>query len=141
MRQLGTAHYVYPAAKHSRWEHSLGVMHLAGEMMDHLIKTRPGWADETDKICVMMAGLCHDLGHGPFRYEISPSLCLTLLSICTFSHLWENFVREARNGHEWLHEKSSIDILQFIIEENDLMPIFHSHGLTENDITFVFAWK
>ena len=55
----------------------------------------------------------------------------------TFSHLWENFVREARNGHEWLHEKSSIDILQFIIEENDLMPIFHSHGLTDTDITFV----
>lgn len=119
LRQLGTAHYVYPAAKHSRWEHSLGVMHLAGEMMDHLIKTRPGWADEKDKICVMMAGLCHDLGHGPF------------------SHLWENFVTEARNGHKWLHEKSSIDILQFIIEENDLMPIFYSHGLTENDITFV----
>ena len=69
LRQLGSAHYVYPAAKHSRWEHSLGVMHLAGEMMDHLIKTRPGWADEKDKICVMMAGLCHDLGHGPFRYE------------------------------------------------------------------------
>ena len=67
LRQLGTAHYVYPAAKHTRWEHSLGVMHLAGEMMDHLMKKRPGCADETDKICVMMAGLCHDLGHGPFR--------------------------------------------------------------------------
>ena len=67
LRQLGTAHYVYPAAKHSRWEHSLGVMHLAGEMMDHLIKMHPDWADEKDKICVMMAGLCHDLGHGPFR--------------------------------------------------------------------------
>ena len=46
-------------------------------------------------------------------------------------------MREARNGHEWLHEKSSIDILQFIIEENDLMPFFESHGLNENDITFV----
>ena len=67
LKQLGNTHYVYPAAKHTRWEHSLGVMHLAGEMMDHLMKRRPGCADETDKICVMMAGLCHDLGHGPFR--------------------------------------------------------------------------
>ena len=66
------------------------------------------------------------------------SLSLEQLShLYTSSHLWENFVREARNGHEWLHEKSSIDILQFIIEENNLMPIFHSHGLTDNDITFV----
>merc|ERR1740131_396102 len=40
LRQLGTAHFVWPAAKHSRWEHSLGVMHLAGEMMDHLMKKR-----------------------------------------------------------------------------------------------------
>ena len=67
VRQLGCSHYVFPGAKHSRMEHSLGVMHLAGEMMDHLMKKRPGCADETDKICVMMAGLCHDLGHGPFR--------------------------------------------------------------------------
>ena len=36
MRQLGTAHYVYPAAKHSRWEHSLGVMHLAAKFVDEL---------------------------------------------------------------------------------------------------------
>ena len=67
VRQLGCSHYVFPGAKHSRMEHSLGVMHLAGEMMDHLMKKRPGCADETDKICAMMAGLCHDLGHGPFR--------------------------------------------------------------------------
>jgi len=119
LRQLGTAHYVFPGAKHSRWEHSLGVMHLAGEMMDHLMKKRPGCADETDKICVMMAGLCHDLGHGPF------------------SHLWESFVREAREGYKWLHEKTSIDMLQFIIEDNNLMPVFQSYGLTEMDITFV----
>ena len=67
LRQLGSAHFVYPAAKHSRWEHSLGVMHLAGEMVDHLIRVQPGCADETDRVCVMLAGLCHDLGHGPFR--------------------------------------------------------------------------
>ena len=46
----------------------------------------------------MMAGLCHDLGHGPF------------------SHLWESFVREARPGHEWCHEKTSIDMLDYIIQ-------------------------
>jgi len=119
LRQLGNTHYVYPNAKHSRWEHSLGVMHLAGKMIEHLMKVKPGCATETDKICVMLAGLCHDLGHGPF------------------SHLWESFVRESRSGYEWCHEKTSIDLLDYIIEENDLMPTFESHGLTRNDITFV----
>jgi len=119
LKQLGNSHYVYPNAKHSRWEHSLGVMHLAGLMMDHLMKVHRGCADETDKLCVMLAGLCHDLGHGPF------------------SHLWETFVGEARGGYEWCHEKTSIDMLDYIIEENDLMPIFESFGITRNDVTFV----
>jgi len=119
LKQLGNSHYVYPNARHSRWEHSLGVMHLAGLMMDHLMKVQRGCADETDKLCVMLAGLCHDLGHGPF------------------SHLWETFVREARRGYEWCHEKTSIDMLDYIIEKNKLMPTFESFGITRNDVTFV----
>jgi len=119
LRQLGSAHYVYPAAKHSRWEHSLGVMHLAGQFINHLMLKKPGCANEVDRICVMLAGLCHDLGHGPF------------------SHLWENFVSEAREGYKWRHEKTSLDMLDFIIKDNDLMPVFAQHGLAENDVTFV----
>jgi len=119
LRQLGTTHYVYPAAKHSRWEHSLGVMHLAGQFINHLMLKKPGCADEVDKICVMLAGLCHDLGHGPF------------------SHLWESFVNEARVDYKWTHEKTSLDMLDFIINENNLVPVFAQNGLTEIDITFV----
>lgn len=119
LRQLGSAHYVYPAAKHTRWEHSLGVMHLAGQFINHLMLKKPGCADEVDKICVMLAGLCHDLGHG------------------AFSHLWESFVNEAREDHKWSHEKTSLDMLDFIINDNNLVPVFAQNGLTENDITFV----
>jgi len=119
LRQLGSSHYVYPAAKHSRWEHSLGVMHLAGQFINHLMLKKPGCADDVDRMCVMLAGLCHDLGHGPF------------------SHLWENFVSEARDGYKWRHEKTSLDMLDFIIKDNNLMPVFAQHGLTEIDVTFV----
>merc|ERR1719158_471405 len=88
-------------------------------MMDEILEERPSCANETDKLCVMLAGLCHDLGHGPF------------------SHLWERFVFEARGGYKWCHERTSIDMLDFIIEKNKLMPTFESYGLTKNDITFV----
>ena len=54
-----------------------------------------------------------------------------------FSHLWESFVREARNGYQWCHEKTSIDMLDYIIEENNLLPVLEMNGITENDITFV----
>lgn len=118
LKQLGCAHYVYPAAKHSRWEHSLGVMYLAGQFCNKIQKDHPS-VSHIDKICVMMAGLCHDLGHGPF------------------SHLWEAFVANARPGSVWRHEQSSLEMLQFLIEDNQIIPKLAQHGLTEKDIVFV----
>ena len=56
IKQLGTSVYVYPGAEHSRFQHSVGVMHLAGVFMDHLMLEVPGCADQKDKICVMIGG-------------------------------------------------------------------------------------
>ena len=47
---------MYPGAEHSRFQHSVGVMHLAGVFMDHLMLEVPGCADQRDKICVMIGG-------------------------------------------------------------------------------------
>ena len=52
-----------------------------------------------------------------------------------FSHLWESFMREA--GFNWCHERKSVEILDFIIEENNLLPAFKEHGLTDIDIKFI----
>jgi len=62
IRQLGFSHLVYPGANHSRYEHSLGTMHLAGSMAVHLD------LDEGDRLLVKAAGLLHDVGHGPFSH-------------------------------------------------------------------------
>jgi hypothetical protein len=102
IRQLGTTHYVYPCAKHSRFEHSVGVMYLAGRFIERLRLLYPECCDTKDQLCVMIAGLCHDLGHGPF------------------SHLWEDFMKEARPERKWSHEESSLKMLDFLIEENNL---------------------
>lgn len=62
VRQLGNVHRVYPSATHTRFEHSLGVMHLAGVMCNHLnIQPR-----ETSLI--QLAGLYHDIGHMPYSH-------------------------------------------------------------------------
>lgn len=62
VRQLGLSSLVYPSATHTRFQHSLGVMHLAGEFADSL-----DLDDERTKE-LRAAGLLHDSGHGPFSH-------------------------------------------------------------------------
>ena len=67
--QLGGCSYVYPSATHSRKEHSIGVAHLAEKMASHLQKTQPELSvTDDDVLCVALAGLVHDIGHGPFSH-------------------------------------------------------------------------
>ena len=68
IRQLGGCSFVYPSATHTRLEHSIGVCHLAAEVGRHLQRRYPGLVDEDDVLCLQLAGLAHDLGHGPFSH-------------------------------------------------------------------------
>ncbi|WP_224449252.1 HD domain-containing protein [Haloprofundus salilacus] len=64
IKQLGTVQYVYPSANHTRFEHSLGVYHLASRALDHL------GVEGTNAERVRAAGLLHDVGHGPFSHNV-----------------------------------------------------------------------
>jgi len=62
VKQLGFSCLVYPGANHTRFEHSLGTMHLATLLARHLD------LDPADTLLVGAAGLLHDIGHGPFSH-------------------------------------------------------------------------
>jgi HD superfamily phosphohydrolase len=62
--QLGQAELVYPTATHSRFEHSLGVMSVSAKMAHRLRLT------EAETRLVRLAGLLHDIGHGPFSHTM-----------------------------------------------------------------------
>ena len=82
INQLATTYMVYPGATYKRFEHSLGVMHLAGMVFDVLIQedhllteyVKDKFANEihedkeTLRRTVRLAALCHDLGHLPFSH-------------------------------------------------------------------------
>merc|ERR1719163_2669319 len=69
IKQLGMCSHVYPGAVHDRFFHSIGTAHLAYEMIKGIKARQPelGTTDE-DVLCVMLAGLCHDLGHPCFSH-------------------------------------------------------------------------
>lgn len=71
IRQLGFSHLPFPGATHSRYNHSLGVMHLAGRAFDSCFPDRPferGEDRRNFRHCVRLAAMCHDLGHAPFSH-------------------------------------------------------------------------
>ena len=83
IRQLSGAHLTYPGAQHTRFEHSLGVMHIAGQAGQAL--QEKGIINSDDIENLRIAALLHDIGHGPF------------------SHLFEEVAqRKKKSSHEQL---------------------------------------
>ena len=108
IRQLAGAHLVYPSAQHSRFEHSLGTMHVAGYAGETLLTK--GYLDNEDLVQELrLAALLHDIGHGPF------------------SHLFEE-VLEARckTNHEDMGRK--------IISYSEVSDIVRKYGYNSSDI-------
>ena len=71
--QLQSARWVYPSAEHSRFQHSLGAMHLAGRFARHLYPvlkeiTSDCPSEPFIEELLRVAGFLHDIGHGPFGH-------------------------------------------------------------------------
>ena len=98
IRQLAMAFLVYPGTLHTRFDHSIGVMHIAGRICDRL-KQRGEISDEDCKR-VRLAALLHDIGHGPFSH--------------VSEHLLDKYVPEdAGSTLEKIHEKITVDIIKY----------------------------
>jgi HD superfamily phosphohydrolase len=71
IQQLGFVSRVWPGAKHTRYEHSIGVMHLTRLAVQRLAQREEGrWITPEDARTVIAAALLHDIGHYPFSHAI-----------------------------------------------------------------------
>jgi HD superfamily phosphohydrolase len=107
LRQLAGAEYVYPGANHTRFEHSIGVMYLAGRVAENPNISQKISEKETEM--VRIAALLHDVGHGPF------------------SHVFEQLLdKELGKTHE--------DMTQWIIEKSELEDKLGKSGYDPKEI-------
>lgn len=67
VKQLGGTYQVFQSAEHSRFVHSLGVYQVVRKMLE--TECLDDYLSDYDKLCVMCAGLLHDIGHGPFSHS------------------------------------------------------------------------
>ncbi|MEM3536290.1 MAG: HD domain-containing protein [Candidatus Bathyarchaeia archaeon] len=107
LRQLAGAEYVYPGANHTRFEHSVGVMYLAGEVVENPNIAQHISSEEAED--VKIAALLHDVGHGPFSH--------------VFEHLLD---KELGKTHE--------DMTSWIIANSELKDKLSAIGCNPNEI-------
>jgi HD superfamily phosphohydrolase len=153
LRQLGTTDHVYPAASHSRFEHSIGTYYVANWMLDSLKKnsdtvtinsclSRVPELEEyykrtygenphnklDDYVCelVKIAALCHDVGHGPFSH-IFDDVTIPAMR----EELNKNSVEKVEPHSMEVHETRSCYILEYLVKNNKyLSKIFSNDELT-----------
>mmetsp|Transcript_11967 Transcript_11967/g.18056 ORF Transcript_11967/g.18056 Transcript_11967/m.18056 type:complete len:513 (-) Transcript_11967:50-1588(-) len=103
LKQLGTTYYVFPGASHNRFEHSLGVYYLARQLMLHFRSHQAELSVSDEEIfCVSVAGLLHDIGHGPF------------------SHVFDNDFVPFITNQPFRHESMSVKLIHHLFKANNI---------------------
>ena len=115
IHQLAMSYLVYPGATHKRFEHSLGVMELAGRVFDvvtdpnhvtdSIRRLVPETVQGSDQLgywrrVLRMAALCHDLGHLPFSHAAEEQL---LPAGVTHEVITEGLIRSPEMQEVWNH--------------------------------------
>ena len=114
LRQLAGSEYVYPGANHTRFEHCVGVMYLAGKAVENPNISRLVSDEECDMARV--AALLHDVGHGPF------------------SHVFEQLlIRDLEQTHE--------DITSWIIEKGEVSDTIAKMGYKPEEVAKLAVGK
>lgn len=131
LKQLGATYLVYPGASHNRFEHSIGVAHLAGRLVKSLHDNQPELKiTKQDFLCVQIAGLCHDLGHGPLSHVFDALVIPEAKKLKKLKGLPDDI------PERWKHEQMSVQMFDSIVKSLN-KELLKEHGLDDNDVIFI----
>jgi len=110
LKQLSISHFIYMGNNHTRFEHCLGTGFLSKDLIHRcfdIIKNKKEIQIDQNEIdylikCVSIAGLCHDIGHGPF------------------SHSFDSIINSLGLENKWDHEEFGGKIIKYLIDDNNI---------------------
>ncbi len=120
IKHLGGTSFVFPGAVHTPYDHSLGTAFLCGQCLFSL-QSREKGVVITDKniLCVQIAGLCHDLGRGPFSR--------------VYKHEYLGKLKQI----EWDQTEAAEKVFDLILEKGKIKDVFEKYGIGEEDVAFI----
>jgi hypothetical protein len=117
LKQLGTSDTVFMNANHTRKEHSLGVAQLANMLCRRIKHEQPDLkTTEKDVLCVKLAGLLHDIGHGPFSHVFESFREMVDSDISNDASMEKLYSKFPKVQDGWKHEDSSLFMIDSILE-------------------------
>lgn len=129
IHQLGPLHFKFPYADHSRFEHSIGVAYLARHACTQLRGKHPEITDR-EVLCVEIAGLCHDLGHGAYSHSFDHLLKELGVQDHTAHHevrsqiLVGKVIESLNESGVILIPNDDIELIQYFIDPDKFMQIY-----------------
>lgn len=140
VKHLGLVSLVYPGADFSRFDHSLGVCHITGQILSAIKNANPELLDDDKEIQkYRLAGLLHDIGHYPFSHPMEEAI----KEFSAESSLEPKGTDEEppNNGEQaetdfMKHEKVGEEILRL---DPDLETILRNSGYKPNEISGMFT--
>ncbi len=119
IRQLGAAYLVYPAAQHSRFEHSIGTCHMARRLMAAIEERGEVEFSPTERSAVCLAALVHDVTHVPFGHTFEDERSL-LARHDEDQARYRHFLESGRLGQRLESTKAGRLAKKLVAPESDL---------------------
>jgi len=131
IKHLGLAHFVFPGGDFSRFEHSLGVCHITGRILENLKNNFDSSINNDDIKLYRLAALLHDIGHYPFSHVIED----VIRDYYSDAMLKKSTSSPPQSEKYFLHERLSKEIL---LNDVEIKHILEENGFKPENISSIF---